>query len=213
LELLHSGGKSLRQMSKIIGTVFDVEPAEMHLMRIDFAADMDGIPVAHLYGSVRVKFKRSTDAIGEFDYEVVGGRKLEYFRYGKSTSCLRVYDKPAECMARFQALLKRSNPDAEPPSFADLFGSPPNTVRARVERQAGGGRIPETLSTFGQLRNAASFNPFQNVEITPNTFPFPDPQRVGVSNSLKLAGIHCFVEKYGINRHVPHLTATAMLSA
>ena len=197
LEILHSGRKSLRQMEQIISSVFDLDPSEMRLMRIDFAADMDGIPVSHMYGSVRLKFKRSLDAIGEFDYEIVGGRRLEYFRYGKSPNCLRVYDKPAECMARFQALLKHSNPDAELPSFADLFGFPPNTIRARVERQAGGGRIPETLSTFGQLRDAANFNPFLNVEITPNSFPFPDPHHVGVSLSLKLAGIHSFIEKYG----------------
>lgn len=197
LELLHSGDKSLRQMSQIIATVFDVDPDEMELTRIDFAADLDGIPVVHLYGSVRIKFKRSTDARGEFDYEIVGGRRLEYFRYGKSPNCVRVYDKPAECMARFAAMLKQSNPDAELPSFEDIFGFPPDMIRSRVERQAGGGRIPKSLSAFGQLRCAAQFNPFQNVEIKSNSFPFPDPKHVGASQSVKLAGIRSFIEKYG----------------
>ena len=197
LELLRSGGKSLRQMDEVIATVFDVDPGEMRLMRIDFAADMDGIPVAHLYDSLRVKFKRSTDAIGELDYETVGGRRLEYFRYGKSPNCVRVYDKPAECMARFRGLIKRSNPDAEPPTFEDLFGFPADTIRARVERQAGGGRIPEELSTFGQLRDAAKVNPFQNIEILPDSFPFPDPKQCGAAHSVKLAGIQSFIKKYG----------------
>ena len=166
-------------------------------MRIDFAADMFGIPVVHLYESLRVLYKRSSDAIGEREYETVGGRTLEYFRYGKSPNCIRVYDKPAECMARFPGLIKHSNREAEPPTFEDLFGFPQGTILARVERQAGGGRLPESLSTFGQLYKASEFNPFEHVHITPNVFPFPDPRRHGVARSLKLVGIHDYIQKFG----------------
>jgi hypothetical protein len=184
-------------MGDVIAKVFDVDPAEMRLTRADFAADLDGIAVPFLYDSLRVKYKRSLDAIGELDYETVGGRRLEYFRYGRSPNCLRIYDKPAECMARFKALLKHSNPDAEPPTFEDFFGFPPDAVRARVERQAGGGRIPQDLSTFGQLCNAGDFNPFENVEIIPNTFPYPDPKQFGAARTAKIIGIHTLIHKHG----------------
>ncbi len=200
LELLHTGGKSLRQMHELIQRVFCVDPDVLELMRVDFASDQDGVTIAHAYGSVRVKFKRSANAIGELDYETVGGRRLEYFRYGKSPNCFRVYDKPAECKARFPSLLKLSNPDAEPPTFDDLFGFPPDTVKTRFERQAGGKGIPQVLSRFGQLRNAADFNPFLKLEIIPNSFPFPDPKVFGVARSLKLAGIHSFIERLGFQQ-------------
>jgi hypothetical protein len=187
-------------MSQIIAAVFDVDPYEMQNMRLDFAADMIGIPVTHLYGSLRVKFKRSTDAIGESYYETVGSQQLQYFRYGKSPNCLRAYDKPAECMARYRNILKRSNPDAEPPTFEEVFGFPSDAIRARIERQSGGGRIPEQLSTFGNLYSAEDFNPFANIEIVPNSFPFPVAKLEGVANSLKLVGIHSFVERYGFQQ-------------
>lgn len=197
LEILSTGSKSLRQMGDIIHRAFDVEPDCLELMRLDFASDLDGVTLAAAYGAVRVKLKRSADAIGELDYETVGKRRLEYFRYGKSPNCFRVYDKPAECMARFQTLLKAANPEAELPTFEDLFGFASNAIRTRFERQAGGGRIPEALSTFGRLRNAAEFNPFSALEIIPDSFPFPDPKIVGVARSLKLAGVQAFIERYG----------------
>ncbi len=200
LELLATGGKSIRQMSELISSIFDVEPNELRLMRIDFASDLDGVPLMHAFESVRVKFKRSTTTVGKLEYETVGKRRLEYFRYGKSPNCFRVYDKPAECMARYPGLLKHSNPDAEPPTFEDLFGFSADAIRTRIERQSGGRGIPEQLQSFGQLQNAAEFNPFANVEIIPNGFPIPDPRRFGASRSAKLIGIHGFIQTLGFQQ-------------
>jgi hypothetical protein len=197
LELLRSGEKSLEQMRGIIVKVFDVDPDKLKTMRLDFAADMRGVPVTYLQDSLRVKYKRTASVRGQLDYETVGGRKLEYFRYGKSPNCLRVYDKPAECKARMRELLKSANRDAEPPTYEELFGFPENTIMARVERQAGGGKIPEQLATFGQLRNAAEFDPFTNLEILPRDFPYPNPQLHGVARSVKLMGIHNLIERHG----------------
>jgi hypothetical protein len=196
-ELLGTGKKSIRQMGEIITSVFDVDPDRLEAMRIDFAADMFSIPVTYLHDSLRVKHKRKVNIRGEFDYEIVGGKRLEYFRYGKSPSCIRVYDKPAECKARMPEILKHVSPDAEMPTYEDLFGFPENTIMARIERQAGGGRIPPVLATFRQLSNAAEFNPFSNVEILPGVFPFPDPKRHGSTRAAKLAGMRRFIEKYG----------------
>lgn len=200
LELLRTGRKSLAQMAGIIDKVFAIDPHDLDTMRLDFAADLDDIPVSHLHGSLRVKFKRITDGIGKTEYEIVGGKQLQYVRFGKAPNCLRFYDKQAECMARFPKLLKRSNPDAEPPSFEDLFGFPPTAVRTRVERQAGSTGIPDELSKFGQLYDAAEYNPFAQLELVPNSFPFPDPKQCGVANSLKLAGLRCFIQKFGFQQ-------------
>lgn len=77
LELIDTGEKSLDRMAQIISGVFEIDPENLGLMRVDFAADLVDVPVAHAYEALRVKMKRSADAIGEVDYETIGGRRLE----------------------------------------------------------------------------------------------------------------------------------------
>ncbi len=197
LEILESGKKTLEEIGEIITSVFDVDPGRMALMRIDCAADMFGIPLLHLHRALRVKFKRSSNECGELDYDLIGGRRLEYFRYGKSPNCVRTYDKPAECKSRLREILKHSNPEAEPPSFSDIFGFPEDTVMTRVERQIGGGRVPQEVATFRHLYRATEFNPFTQLCIVPGEFTLPDPRQYGDARSLKLAGIHTYVDTYG----------------
>lgn len=129
------------------------------------------------------------------------------FRYGKSPNCLRVYDKPAECKARLPQILKRVSPDAEIPTFEDLFGFPENATLTRVERQAGAGRFPADFTKFGHLRKADELDPFPNVEVLRTEIPFPDPARVGVSRALKIAGVRAFIDRYGLQQ------ARALLNA
>lgn len=200
LELVDAGEKSLDRMAQIISGVFEVDPEELGLMRVDFAADLFDIPVAHAYEALRVKLKRTADAIGELDYETIGGRRLEYFRYGKSPNCIRVYDKPAECKARLRQILGRTSSDAELPTFEDLFGFPENVTLTRVERQAGSGRLPTDLSKFRHLRQADVIDPFANVEVLRSRIPFPDPARTGPSRALKIAGLRAFIDRYGLQQ-------------
>ena len=200
LELIDAGEKSIEHMAHIISKVFDANPYSLEMMRIDFAADLHDIPVMHLYQSLRVKGKRSANAIGEREYETVGGRRLEYFRYGKAPNCVRVYDKPAECKARLPQILKRVSRDAEIPTFEDLFGFPENATITRVECQSGGGRMPEEVCTFGDLKKAADFNPFDKIEVVPNEFPKPDPRRIGPSRSVKLIGTYDMIKEYGFQQ-------------
>ena len=197
LEILDAGGKSLEQIGQIISRVFDVDVDDLKPMRLDFAADMFGVPVLHLHDVLRVKFKRSSDERGELDYDVAGGRRLEYFRYGKAPNCVRVYDKPAECKSRLAGILKRSNPDAEKPSFADIFGFPEHTIMTRVERQAGGGRPIKELPTFRSLFHADEYDPFKNLVLQTRTFSFPDPREHGDAKALKLLGIKALIDRLG----------------
>jgi hypothetical protein len=197
LEILDAGGKSLEEIGQLISCVFDVDVERLELMRIDFAADMFGVPVLHLHDVLRVKFKRSSDERGELDYEVVGGRRLEYFRYGKAPNCIRVYDKPAECKSRLAKILKRANPDAEPPTFSDIFGFPEDTIMTRVERQAGGGRPIKEIPNFRALFNAGDYDPFKNLVLLSRTFSFPDPRQHGDARTIKILGIKALIDQLG----------------
>jgi len=197
LELLHTGRKGLNTLRNTIATVFDADPDRLEMMRLDFAADVHGIPVPQFHNTLRVKFKRTSDERGELDYEIIGGRKLEYFRYGQAPNCVRVYDKPAECKARFPEILRAIPREAELPTFENTFGFPEDAVITRIERQAGSKGIPEQLKKFGELHRAAEFNPFTSLEILPDSAPVPDPDRYGASALVKLLGTRTLIERFG----------------
>lgn len=197
LELLQTGKKSLRTMAAIISAVFDVSPNELLIMRIDYASDLYGLPVEWLHRSLRVKFKRTQNERGDLDYETVGGKKLEYLRFGKAPNCIRAYDKPAECKARWRAILKAVWP--ETPTFEQTFGFPEDTVLSRIERQAGGGRVPPECSTFAKLYQADGFNPFSNIELVPTTeIPLPDCTHHDPSDAVRILGIDALVRRMGL---------------
>lgn len=200
LELLDTGDKTLGEMAELITRVFETQPETLSLMRIDFAADIPGVSVEQLRNRLRVRYKRSAEEHGEMDYASIGGRTVEYFRYGKSPNCVRVYDKPAECRARFPQILKRCNPDAEPPTFEDTFGFSASAVLTRIERQCGGGRIPPELSSFGTLHKAAEFDPFKAVEIIREDFSAPKREEYSVSEMVKLHGINALIQRVGLQQ-------------
>lgn len=58
LELIDTGEKSLDRMAQIISGVFEIDPENLGLMRVDFAADLVDVPVAHAYEEPRVKLTR-----------------------------------------------------------------------------------------------------------------------------------------------------------
>lgn len=70
---------------------------------------------------------------------------------------------------QFRRMVRKCSKDADPLDFEAEFGFKPDVVLTRVERQFGGGRIPEAVSTFGKLVYAPSFNPFDVLEITGDT--------------------------------------------
>jgi len=198
LELFRTGRKSLAEMTRIVAAIFDADPNNLENMRLDFTADLHDIPVEYLHNSVRVKFKRSSNEHGELDYEEIGRKRLEYFRYGVSPNCVRVYDKVAECKARLPEAAIAMRASGESVTFESAFGFPADATVSRVERQAGGGRVPKQLLTFGDLWSADDFNPFANIEIIPDVPTIPDPDQYGESVSLNLIGVRTLIQERGL---------------
>jgi len=198
LELLRTGRKSLKEMAGIVTALFNVDPSDLGIMRLDFAADLQGIPLDYLHSCLRVKFKRTSTERGELDYENIGKKRLEYFRYGTKPNCVRVYDKVIECKARLPELEILLRATGVPVTFEEAFGFSPDATLSRVERQAGGGRVPAQLSTFHNLHQADTFDPFTNVEIVPDALIIPDPKRYGESGALKLLGLRSLIDQYGL---------------
>lgn len=166
LELLDTGKKTYSQLVEQIQLAIDLNPDRLRVMRIDLCADVPGVHVSWFQPRTRVKYKRFAREIGELKYEQMGERSIQTLTSGKRPNIFRFYNKPAECMVEFRKRCRKVSPDADPLDFETEYGFPADAVLTRVERQIGGGRIPDELSVLGKLpRKAPQFNPFDPVEI------------------------------------------------
>jgi hypothetical protein len=110
-----------------------------------------------------------SNQIGQLTYEIIGKAGMETISTGRRPNIIRIYDKVAESKMQFRRMAKKSSKDADPLEFEKEFGLREDATLTRVERQFGGGRIPEMVSTFGKLTHAPDFNPFDALEITGDT--------------------------------------------
>lgn len=70
----------------------------------------------------------------------------------------------------------------------------------RIERQIGGGRFPEELQVFGDLRKAHLYNPFPALKMVPTGTIrgfTPPTQGVSIRDSLAAYGLSTLMHDYG----------------
>ena len=193
VEIIDAGKKTVSAMAAIIEQLFQVEPWTLGLMRVDLAADVEGVPVPwfqqHAFVS-RKQFSSSIKKSSETKVQFVGmGNAVAQTIYAGKRPCLiRIYNKLAEWRMQWRKQdrsCKRFNSgmsglDLSPeqmhygarhsPTFGEFcktegyeYGE--GKVLTRIERQIGGARFPADLKTFGDLCHAHEVAPFSGLRL------------------------------------------------
>jgi hypothetical protein len=227
VEIIDSGEKSLDQMAEIITSLFDVDPWGLEVMRIDLAADVEGMPVPWFKDHAYVSRKQFSSRIeksfeSELEYVAMGSAVAQTIYAGKRPNLFRIYDKLAEWRngfrrilrdyRRFNELLERMEMTEEqryfgqrcPPTFNEYcrrfgYDFEPGKILTRVERQIGG-KVPPEFATLADLRRAHELDPFTALQVIPGTcsrIVEPPPEGVSVSNWLAAAGFEWVKEQLG----------------
>lgn len=195
IEIIDAGSLSLSRMIYEIQRIFDVDALQLHVMRLDLAADMKGIPVHAFVGNVRGKWKRVSADLGR--YTRIGKLSVETFYLGKRPNLFRVYDKIEEFKVQYAKLKRQLGGDI--PGFEDVFRYPPSgLILTRIERQMGGGRIPAQIGTVGGLADLPNFDPFDRLEIVAGSAVPPPPDGRGFVKHLKGLGLRDLVREHGL---------------
>lgn len=168
LELIDTGDKPYSDLCALIGNVVEYDMNRLELMRLDLCADVPNIPVSWFHSHARFVFKQRERSIGALKSDVISRTSIETLTAGSRPNVIRVYDKIAELKAQFRKQIRKENPDADRLDFWQESGFEKDSILTRVERQYGGGRLPETVRTFSELSNAASVNPFETIELFSN---------------------------------------------
>jgi hypothetical protein len=200
---METGQKSFKELVGEINRVFVVDPMRLEVMRVDLTADVVGIPVPFFQDALRAAYKQVANDIEKADqFSRLGRGDVQTLYLGSRPNCFRIYNKIAELKKQYAAL-KRNETDEHPlPSFEELYGYPgEGFVLTRVERQFGGSRIPNELSTLEALRdNAASFDPFKSLEFLTSSKPEPDPDAYDLTKFLAGLGLRQLIRELGMQR-------------
>ncbi len=203
LELMETGQKSFKELVSEINRVFVVDPMQLGIMRVDLTVDVVGVPVSFFQDTLRAAYKQVVNDIEKADQFCRLGRgEIQTLYLGSRPNCFRIYNKIAELKKRYDAL-KRSESEEHPlPSFEELYGHPSEGfVLTRVERQFGGSRIPDELSTLRALRdNAANFDPFGSLEFLSCSKPEPNPNAHDLMKFLAGLGLRELIRRQGMQR-------------
>jgi len=173
LELIDVGMMTRTDIMREVVRVFEVDPFELEIQRIDFAVDIPGVPLNWFREAVQVSRKRFRSAItGDRQYCEMGNRGIQTLYFGKRPNLFRIYDKRAEYLHQFQNAVRKLPKDTEPRTFENVMGfTYPEWQLTRVERQLGG-RIPDALRTFGNVCDERfAFDPFAPLRVLNQPMP------------------------------------------
>lgn len=244
LELLGVGDKQFNALEERIAAIFEIDPGDLGVMRIDLAADIDGLSVRWCRRHARVRSKQHSMQISKRMVEVweVANSKIETLYLGRSPNCIRFYDKKAQLRQRYVKEYSRllrlhiggglrisqllgfggltlslhtgtGGPTITIPSFEQEYGISPNTVRTRIERQIGGGRVPPELDKVGKLRGGLpDFNPFAELRFLDAPLS-ADLCSLNARDYLMARGLQSVVDEYGYQRARQELNARSARNA
>lgn len=183
LVLKGTSKRTLQQMAHAIAGVFDSDPWESRLARVDFAIDVHGIPMEWFRAHARVRGKRCYREHPDTEQPMGHATGMTLYM-GGGHDLFRFYDKGAQLLARFGKVDADANDDV------------PTT---RIERQLRTSAIPSAISTLEDLRiNAPLFNPFRSVCFVPGGTPEPQIRDYPVRTYLEGVGLQALVGRWGL---------------
>jgi hypothetical protein len=203
VELLDTGKKSLAFMVSEIEEIFDVNPMKLAIMRVDLAADVEGVPVWFFQDTLRASYKQVANDIERADLFIRMGRgEVQTMYLGGRPNLYRIYNKIAELKHQYDALVRKAGINGPIQSFEDLNGYPSEgLVLTRVERQIGGSRVPDQISTLELLRkNAMDFDPFERLEFLTGGKPEPNPDDYDITTYFAGLGLRATALTLGMQR-------------
>jgi hypothetical protein len=175
LEIIRTGEKTYEEMVTLAARVFDSDPEDFGIMRIDLTADVEGVPVDWFKRHTLVRSKQTRREMGSVEpYMTIGKGRAETLYSGVKPNQIRIYDKTAERRMQYQKYVGKfarevaGLPDSfeiEPTTFEAMYGHDMNEIVTRVERQVSARDVEKLgLSEMRSIRmRADSISPFEKM--------------------------------------------------
>jgi hypothetical protein len=172
-------------MEAILKELMESDWLLLQVARIDFALDLVNVPVDWFYRHTFAYKRRFSREFGT--YSKSGVLRVETVYIGKRPNCYRIYDR-----------LAKSGSPGNPSTDGTRW-------LTRIERECGGAGIPSCVSSFGQLRNAAEFDPFVALRAIFLPRPATARKRKTVIQLLALRGLESLISEWGMQQTIRFL--------
>jgi hypothetical protein len=140
-----TGSMHYTEMQNVLHNLFDRDPANLRVSRIDLAVDLENITVDFFYRNAIAPRKHFSREFGR--YTPSGTVAIETVYMGRRPNCFRIYSRTAKRMA------------------AGETSSVPFCELVRIEREMGGAGVPESIRTVGSINNVLSLDAFSSLKI------------------------------------------------
>jgi hypothetical protein len=184
IEIYDAGEKTYQEVRRLAASVFDCDPGNLGLMRLDLCADIHGVDVNWFKRHTMVQFKRTNQELGKvYPYRTIRRTDAETLYAGLKPNQFRIYNKTEERMMQWRRSLRRSSreaPGAEHPSFEVMFGHSENETITRVERQIVARDLQRMgFSDVNSLQHGAFIDPFENIQFFEPSQSEPSMEKYG----------------------------------
>jgi hypothetical protein len=176
IEILGAGEMTYSQWREVPEQIFAVDSDEAGILRVDLAADVEGVGVPEFGTAMWCKFKHTAQQeFGEYQhlmrrYERFGAQSLYY---GRGEDQFKAYNKTLQCeKVLLPKIHKRERAEqCELSTFEEAFGFPRDLILTRVERRLGDRGTTKNwgISNFGEIQRLAKVDPYERLEFAADT--------------------------------------------
>jgi hypothetical protein len=178
---------TIQDVAELVEKVFDCDPWDFRLARVDFAIDLPNVSMPWVRAHVRVPRKRWKGERG-FDEQSGDSKQGMTLYIGSKADLFRFYDKAAQLNRR------------------GACGG--DVALTRIERQLRTSRIPTAISTLSSLTmNAREFNPFAPLSFATGGEIQPGIEGRSARQALEGTGFRNWIEEQGYAKTCERLNA------
>jgi hypothetical protein len=163
VELIETGSMTVGEMAQTISRVYAVDPIESRIMRLDLAADVEGVSVSWFRDHTEFRAKQTNR---EWSMQSITQRRAQTLYSGVKPHQLRIYDKTAHREKLYASELRKATKEerAHMLSFDERWGHPASKLITRVERQIGGAEVEKFgYCRVGHLAEVYNADPFLQI--------------------------------------------------
>jgi hypothetical protein len=213
VEVLGAGEMHYSQWRETVEQIFDFDADDSQLLRVDLAADQEGMTVPEFGTMMWCKFKHTGQReYGDAEtqhmlrsYNRFGAQSLYY---GRGESQIKAYNKTLQCaqvlLPRIHAEEKREGRELS--TFEQAFGFSRDKILTRVERRMGDRGTTKVwgISQFGDIHRLAKCDPYEQLRFGSDAYGLDRMKELEGGQLLLVKLFRAEIERNGIDRARAH---------